>query len=122
VYGPFPRVKTLRDIRAARVGRTRRKIGNTTQLCEDVRSLDTIEFLEETAFGPSQNRSRVTPKGLQSIASGRVVGKPETEDSAFSPWNESGGDDTSTSLPDRHDFFRQADEPQQRKSAAFLPR
>ena len=76
MYGPFPRVKTLRDIRAARVGRTRRKIGNTTQLCEDVRSIDTIEFLEETAFGPSQDRSRVTPKGLQSIASGRVVGKP----------------------------------------------
>jgi hypothetical protein len=71
VYGPFPRVKTLRDIRAARVGR--RKSGNTTQLCEDVRSIDTIEFLEETAFGPSQDRSSVTPKGLQSIASGRVV-------------------------------------------------
>jgi hypothetical protein len=62
--GLFPRVKTLRDIRAARVGRTRRRIGNATQLCEAVHRLNTIEFLDEAAFGPSQARSRVTPKGL----------------------------------------------------------
>lgn len=73
MYGPFPRVKTLRDIRAARVGRTRSKIGNATQLCEAVHRLNTIEFLEETAFGPSQARSRVTPQYLRIRAS--VVGK-----------------------------------------------